>query len=470
MNQRTRPLAANAVAAFIALFGAMAPARGEGIFDAVRSNNLARFSAIIEQEGPQAAKAKLGNEVTPLHLAAALNRVDMVRRLLAAGAAVDARTSGGFTPLHWAASRDAAESAKLLLDAGADVEARTPDGITPLHWAASKNAVSVVRLLLAAGARSDAATDKGQTPLHWALMNGSEDAAELIAYQRVSEDVDRKQAVEEVDQSGRDEEMTELIRESKTNLAREAMTREAAVETPKEELPVEVMPKPVPGKALKVPIGFRQYLEFVWIEPLKMWMGKYEITNGQYRRYDSRHTSLFREGFTLDADDQPVVLVSWEDAQAFAAWLNKKFAGNLPPGWKFRLPTEDEWEYTARCGDRRIYPWGNAWPPAYGNFSDLTARRDLTDWSGIRGYDDGYPVSCPVTASGVNEWGIYGMAGNVWEWCQDWYDSSKKYKVRRGGGWDFDPQENLRVDARGFDRPAAKYDTIGFRLVVSDRD
>jgi formylglycine-generating enzyme required for sulfatase activity len=194
------------------------------------------------------------------------------------------------------------------------------------------------------------------------------------------------------------------------------------------------------------------------------------VSNGQYRRFNPRHTSMFREDFTLDANDQPVVCVSWDDARKYVAWLNRNYAAAIPKGWKVRLPREDEWEYVARCGGRRIYPWGNAWPPAYGNFSDLAARRSLSDWSGIRGYDDGFPVTCPVTQSGANEWGLYGMAGNVWEWCEDWYDASKKYKVRRGGGWDFDTQDALRVDARGFDRPEAKYDTIGFRLVIGRDD
>ena len=431
---------------------------------------MARFLAAVEQRGTQAVAEAIANEVTPLHLAAALNRVAMTERLIALGASVRARTSGGFTPLHWAASRDAAECAKLLIDAGADIGAMTPQGITPLHWAAGRNANGVVKLLLAAGAKPDSATENGLTPLHWALASDSQDAAVLLAYKKVSEDVDREQVAMEEKAAGTDTEVTETVRQAEARAAKAAAVDEVPPEAVDFRPPGPPAPRPVPGKELKVPLGFHEDLEFVWIEALKLWMGKYEVSNGQYRRCDPRHSSRFREGFTLDASDQPVVSVTWDDARKYAAWLNKHYAGSLPPGWKFRLPGENEWEYAARCGDRRTYPWGDAWPPAYGNFSDLAARRGLSDWSGIRGYDDGYPVSCPVTASGANEWGICGMAGNAWEWCDDWYDSSKKYKVRRGGGWDFDKQDSLRVDYRGFDRPGARYDTIGFRLVVSDHD
>ena len=106
-------------------------------------------------------------------------------------------------------------------------------------------------------------------------------------------------------------------------------------------------------------------------------------------------------------------------------------------------------------------------PPKFGNYSDKAAKRELSEWSGIVNYDDGYPVTSPVSDSGENEWGIFGLGGNVWEWCEDWYDASKKYKIRHGGSWYFDREECLRIDCRGFDRPDARYDTIGFRLVLS---
>jgi formylglycine-generating enzyme required for sulfatase activity len=76
-------------------------------------------------------------------------------------------------------------------------------------------------------------------------------------------------------------------------------------------------------------------------------------------------------------------------------------------------------------------------------------------------------VTCPVSQSGYNEWGIYGLAGNVWEWCLDWYTAKREYRVRRGGSWDFDTEPNLRINTIGFDRPEVRDDTIGFRVVAS---
>jgi formylglycine-generating enzyme required for sulfatase activity len=70
----------------------------------------------------------------------------------------------------------------------------------------------------------------------------------------------------------------------------------------------------------------------------------------------------------------------------------------------------------------------------------------------------------------MNEWGIYGLAGNVWEWCDDWMDNAdRRLKIRKGGSWDFDTKESLRVLANGFDRPSARYDTIGFRVIVAPK-
>jgi formylglycine-generating enzyme required for sulfatase activity len=158
--------------------------------------------------------------------------------------------------------------------------------------------------------------------------------------------------------------------------------------------------------------------------------------------------------------------VSWNQAHAYCEWLNRAFADKVPKGATFRLPTDAEWMTVAKAGDDRIYPWGNSWPPEYGNFSDLTARRELPSWEGIAHYDDGFAVTCPVYASGANAAEIFGLAGNVWEWCEDWYDDARRYKVRHGGCWDFDTKDNVRIDSRGLDQPDASYDTIGFRVVV----
>jgi hypothetical protein len=438
---------------------------------AIRNNNLLELSRVLDACGPDGANRVIGSCISPLHVAAALNLRDAAGLLISRGAGLDATTDGGFTPLHWAAGRDAVQTVDLLVRMGADVNARTRTGITPLHWAANNNATNAVNRLLVLGADLTSATLEGMTPLHWAVQKEATESAVRLAYQAVSEELDRELAAVKA----ADEPPAPVAAPPVDDDAEPPDADRPVVQAPPPPPPDEAprppppvaMPKVTAGKTLIVPLGFGETLEFVWLESMKLWGGKYEITNGQFRRFRPEHSSMFHEGFSLNGNDQPAVYVSWNDATAYARWLNRRFGDRLPRGYRFRLPSEQEWQRMAACGDNRRYPWGNAWPPAYGNFSDLTARRVFANWRGIRHFDDGYAVACPVGKSGANEWGIYGLAGNVWEWCRDWYDRGGTYKIRRGGSWDSEIMASLEVTGRGFDRPDARYDTVGCRLVVS---
>ncbi|MFU8780820.1 MAG: SUMF1/EgtB/PvdO family nonheme iron enzyme [Kiritimatiellia bacterium] len=408
------------------------------LHQAVRARDLVTVREIIAVSIGSALDVGTADGVTPLHLAAATDQPDMIRLLIERGASVNSRTQHGFTPLHWAASRDAIESVATLLAAGADMDATARNDLTPLHWAASRDAARAVQMLLDAGANANARTASGDTPLHFAVRQGIYSQAAIVLAQFSLRTLD-------------DDVLPELPTAVPERLGGEGQV--VAVR---------------PGMFLSVPIGLGEHASFVWLETLGIWFGKYEVTNGQYRRFRPGHSSRSLEGFSLDGDDQPVVFVSWEDALRYCEWLTEHFKNRIPEGYGFRLPTEAEWMYAASVGENRIYPWGDDWPPLYGNFSDESARQALSHWRGIEGYDDGYPVTAPVVNSGMNELGIFGLAGNVWEWTADWHDENQQvHKIRKGGSWDFDPRDSLRIAARGWDRPEARYETIGFRIVVA---
>ncbi|MDT8423034.1 MAG: SUMF1/EgtB/PvdO family nonheme iron enzyme, partial [Desulfuromonadales bacterium] len=120
-------------------------------------------------------------------------------------------------------------------------------------------------------------------------------------------------------------------------------------------------------------------------------MGKFEVTNAQYRKYKSGHTSKDYKGNSLNGDDQPAVYVSWEDATEYAKWLSRQ------TGKSFRLPTEAEWEYAARAGTRTARWWGESPDQACrnANVADQSAKRKWSNWT-VHNCDDGYAVTAPV--------------------------------------------------------------------------
>jgi len=194
---------------------------------------------------------------------------------------------------------------------------------------------------------------------------------------------------------------------------------------------------PVPGEAWRVP---RLGMEFVWIEQLGIWVGKYEVTNAEYRRKEPRHSVEECEGHDLNGDMQPVTEVTWNDVCAFAVWLTarERAAGRLPAELRYRLPTEKEFMAYAQCGDNRKYPWGNTWPPRSGqagNYADRTASASFPKSDVIEEYSDGHKVSCDVAEDWANPWGLVGVGGNAWECCATGDGEKQSFGAWRGASW-----------------------------------
>lgn len=215
-------------------------------------------------------------------------------------------------------------------------------------------------------------------------------------------------------------------------------------------------------------------MEFVWVQELGVWVGRYEVTNGEYRARLPSHSSLGYEGHDLDGSRQPVVQITWKDACAFAAWLTdmEQRTGRLQDGSRYRLPTESEFMAYAQCGDAREFPWGGTWPPerpGAGNYADLSARTSFHGMHGIDGYTDGYPVSCDVEDSGTNAWGLAGVGGNVWECCAADAGEEQAFGAWRGGSW-CNATESLLVCSSRIDHYSTTPNSVGgFRLVLEPR-
>jgi formylglycine-generating enzyme required for sulfatase activity len=139
-------------------------------------------------------------------------------------------------------------------------------------------------------------------------------------------------------------------------------------------------------------------------------VGKYPVTNAEYQAFVRE--AGYKPPLHWDGDkypegkgDHPVVNVSWDDAADYCKWLSEK------TGKPYRLPTEAEWEKAARGADGRIYPWGNDWDPSKLNSAEGGAR-------------DTTPVG-QYSPAGDSPYGCADMAGNVWEWCADWFDEQE---------------------------------------------
>jgi len=198
--------------------------------------------------------------------------------------------------------------------------------------------------------------------------------------------------------------------------------------------------------------------------------GAFVKADKKWRRIEAYHWDY--PGFS-QTDNHPVTCVSFNDIQMFIKWLNKK------ENKSHRLPTEEEWESACRAGTTTARYWGNSVNSAcfYANIYDITGRRvNKMHWD--RHFcDDGIARTAPVARYKPNNFGLYDMLGNVWEWCSDFYrhssnekiisqaDSGSKYRVIRGGSWESSPA-HARSAMRQGQLMSTANPYMGFRLIL----
>jgi formylglycine-generating enzyme required for sulfatase activity len=207
------------------------------------------------------------------------------------------------------------------------------------------------------------------------------------------------------------------------------------------------------------------------------WIDKYEVTNAQYQKCveagECQTPTMCNWGQPTygeaDKADHPAVCVDWQGAQDYCEWAGR------------RLPTEAEWEYAARGPAGNVFPWGDTFDGTLANSCDTNCTQD---WK-YTGYDDGYAQTAPVGSypDGVSWCGAEDMAGNVWEWVSDWYDSdyyrisptenpggpsSGEHRVARGGSWRDGSNGELHLATFRYypGVPSLRTSNVGFRCAA----
>lgn len=207
----------------------------------------------------------------------------------------------------------------------------------------------------------------------------------------------------------------------------------------------------IPGGSYMMGSGESSHSKPVhWVSVKAFQLAKTEVTNKQYRACVEAGACSAPSSY-VGGDDQPVVNVDWGQSKKFSEWVGG------------RLPSEAEWEYAARsAGKDWKYPWGN---------EDPTCERAVISGCGGKSA----PV-CSKTAGNTKQ-GLCDMAGNVWEWTQDWYHDSYKGAPSDGGAWEsptgtdrglrggaWSPRCRGRMLCRAHHVvPASRFDFLGFR-------
>ena len=190
-------------------------------------------------------------------------------------------------------------------------------------------------------------------------------------------------------------------------------------------------------------------------------LGQYEVTQEQYEKVMGTNPSNFKGG------QNPVEQVSWNDAVEFCRKLSA-LPAEKKAGYVYRLPTEAEWEYACRAGTTTKY-----------SFGDSESELGAYAWYAKNSGKNSGKTTHPVGGKKSNPWELYGMHGNVCEWCQDWYGkypsgsttdptgaASGSYRVNRGGSWSLTSGLCQSAYRHGY-APGRRYHFLGFRVLRS---
>ncbi len=236
----------------------------------------------------------------------------------------------------------------------------------------------------------------------------------------------------------------------------------------------------------KTEVTVKQFRTFVnetkYLTEAETWDGAYTLIKGNWKK--KKETNWKNPGFE-QADNHPVVCVSWHDAVKYCEWLS--WTRDI----KFQLPTEAQWEKGARGTDGREFPWGNHKPyyngKYFANYVPAISESNSSHFIYYYKYDeDGFYYTAPVGSypQGASPYGLLDMAGNVFEWVNDWFEGDYYYKsapsknptgpvsgrqrVIRGGSW-FSHGTTIRSALRSMDNPSELVSFTGFRLAQGGR-
>jgi serine/threonine protein kinase len=285
-----------------------------------------------------------------------------------------------------------------------------------------------------------------------------------------------------------------LISEYKTNAPPSPNTAAATPQSPRPALAANPVPNPLAGPKPGQPWENSLGMKFAYVAPAKTWFSVWETRVQDFSTFvaDTGYSAIggmilvdeatgknvqrgsWKDPGFKQEGNHPVVGVSRFDAEEFCGWLTKKerAAGRLGTSLVYRLPTDAEWSLAVGlegepgntpaerdASSIRAFPWGANFPPppGAGNYHPVLAV-------------DTFKYTAPVGSFAPNQYGIYDLGGNVWEWCADWFDNDHKAGVLRGASYRLKNENHLlstHRQAPQYSAPHKRLDDWGFRAIIA---